>query len=448
MADLDFDWLKPDKALIDAEVIADSINGCNNRLTTFKLTYPRFIHSELMTHRAFSRNAASSRAVPVDKMLARIAENPARPIVWASNQPGMKSGSPIDRSLWSEAEKVWLEGLQYALETARKLQSLGLHKSIVNRVVEPWLTYQVVVTATEWKGWFAQRNHPEAQPEIHALAAVMREKYQESIPVLRDRNCSLDGVLDWWHLPFVDDGLRYDSGYSIHHLKLISTARCARVSYFLHDGVTTDPQKDIELANKLIDSNPGHWSPLEHPAIALDKPERSGNFVGWMQYRKEFVNESNGDYSSALNSNSLPKRYEVKEYQYNEVLATTETPEPSNQLKESIRVVEFVRLGGGSGIPPVGICIVVGDSLVVKNDALLKQIANVLKENSYYVKKEIDNSLRICRIEYNHKYFFGWRIFTDKEGTRKKADAEEVKKLIESCLHCPVSISSTGYLSD
>lgn len=284
--------------IIDADIVADSVNSSGNRLTTWVLTYPRFVHAELMTHRVFSRNAASSRAVPVDKMLARIEANPARPIIWASNQPGMQSGAEIDLEGQSEAKKVWLEGLQQALETARKLQALGLHKSIVNRVCEPWLVYQVVVSSTEWKGWFAQRNHSAALPEIHELARIMWAKYSnpQFDPVYRSRKTAFGGEVDLWHLPFVPDSMRYADGFTIHQLKLISTARSARVSYFLHDGITTDPYQDIELANKLIDSDPGHWSPLEHPAIALDEPKRVGNFVGWRQYRKEFAKESNGDY--------------------------------------------------------------------------------------------------------------------------------------------------------
>ena len=47
-----------------AEVLIDSVNPAGQRLTTFVLRFPRFVLSEFNTHRMFSRNASSSRAIP------------------------------------------------------------------------------------------------------------------------------------------------------------------------------------------------------------------------------------------------------------------------------------------------------------------------------------------------------------------------------------------------
>ena len=77
--------------MIKAKVICDSISPSGVRLTTLELQYHRFVHSEMMTHRMLSRNASSSRAIPVEKMLKQVAENPAMPIHWGKNQAGMQA---------------------------------------------------------------------------------------------------------------------------------------------------------------------------------------------------------------------------------------------------------------------------------------------------------------------------------------------------------------------
>ena len=104
---------------IQAKIIEDSISSTGKRITTFQLLYPRFIHAELMTHRVFSRNASSSRAIPVTKMLAMVREDPAMPIHWGRNQPGMQAKEELllgDRYL---AEVLWREAAQKAASVAR-----------------------------------------------------------------------------------------------------------------------------------------------------------------------------------------------------------------------------------------------------------------------------------------------------------------------------------------
>lgn len=125
--------------MIQAKVIADSIND-NNRLTTVQLTYPRFIHSEVMTHRVFSRNAASSRAIPVEKMIAQVRDNPAMPIYWGLNKPGMQAGAEIVDV--ERAKLVWIAAANDAANRANQMMVLGLHKQVANRTLEPyqWMT--------------------------------------------------------------------------------------------------------------------------------------------------------------------------------------------------------------------------------------------------------------------------------------------------------------------
>ena len=281
----------------EAKIVADSISSAGNRLTTMEVTYPRFVHAELMTHRMFSRNSASSRAIPVQKMIDAVLNDPVLPVWWGKNQSGMQAKEELSHIEANEARETWLSARWKAVESVRRLTEIGLHKQIVNRILEPWLWHTVIVTATEWSNFFALRCHPDAQPEIRVIAEMMRDLYYSDTP--RTRGVGFGG----WHLPYVD----WDEEITadVETLKKISVARCARVSYLRHNNVG-DIEKDIELHDRLAVS--GHWSPFEHVAkpIHIDDWESgkfnfmqdekyniwSGNFNGWLQYRKTFANEN------------------------------------------------------------------------------------------------------------------------------------------------------------
>lgn len=253
------------------EIIKDSISVAGNRITTMKLVYPRFIHAQMMAHRVFSRNASSSRAVPFNTMIRNIIDNTAIPLTWGKNQAGMQAS---DSSVEIEkAYKLWIEARDEAICKAKKIHDLGLHKQHVNRLLEPFMLIEVLVTATEWNNFFDLRCDDDAQPEIQHIARLMQEALFESKPVLRS-----------YHIPFVDDSLITNDDYCdmLYAMKL-STARCARVSYFLRDG-TQDNEKDLELHDRLVGSEPIHASPTEHQAIAIDN-EYNRNFFGWSMYR-------------------------------------------------------------------------------------------------------------------------------------------------------------------
>lgn len=265
-----------------AEVLADSIAPCGKRLTTFEITYPRMVHSELMTHRQLSRNSASSRAIPTKKMLAAVIRNPAMPVRWGRNQSGMQAHHDLTGTDRKIAIRLWLTARWFAVCFAWLMHKLGVHKQIVNRLLEPWMWITVIVSATEWMNFFALRDHPDAQPEIARIAHLMREAYNASQPDVLNAG--------EWHTPMVDA----DEASWLRERNLdpraVSVGRCARVSYLTHHG-TRDPYEDVKLHNKLKSSNPGHWSPFEHVAQALSTPIHSGNYVGFAQYRKEFPNE-------------------------------------------------------------------------------------------------------------------------------------------------------------
>lgn len=277
--------------MFKVEIIADSVNPDNNRLTSFLLTYPRFIHSELMTHRVFSRNAASSRAIPIEKVMEQVRINPAGPIRWGKNGKGMQDHGEFteDDSLFCQHE--WNAARDLALEGAARLHKLGLHKQIVNRVLEPFAHMTTLVTATEWLNFFSLRVHKDAQPEFQYLAYHMLKAYLDHTP----------NQLDWadWHIPFGDrmpeDFLMPPDGTGVRHSRpleqpdriKISVARTARLSYLTMDGLI-DVCKDFKMHDDL--SGNGHWSPFEHPAMA--ERGRHGNFVGFKQYRKFFPDEN------------------------------------------------------------------------------------------------------------------------------------------------------------
>lgn len=265
--------------MIKAEIIKDSINISNNkRITTWILTYPRMIHSEVLTHRMLSKNSASSRAIPIKKMLKDIWNNPAEPVFWGLNQSGMQAAIEATGLRLKCAKFGWKLASKIAVITAWCLSKTGLHKQIVNRIVEPFAHMTVIMTATEMNNFFALRAHKDAQPEFQALAFKMKDLYYSSIPEILK--------LGEWHIPFGD---KMPQGTSNEDKLKIATARCARVSYLSFDG-KMDIQKDFEIYNKLAGSVPKHLSPFEHCAIADEIG--SGNFKGWKQYRNMIPNES------------------------------------------------------------------------------------------------------------------------------------------------------------
>ena len=264
---------------ISAKIIEDSIAGNGVRLTTLQLKYPRLIHSEFMTHRVFSRNASSSRAIPVAKMIEQVRTDPAMPIHWGSNQPGMQARVELEGNDRLRAIARWQLAAEAAASHAEVMMELGLHKQVANRILEPFQWIHVIVTATEWDNFFSLRAHPDAQPEIHALAEAMKQAFADSRPMPLEEG--------EWHLPYVTRLERATHLHDVDLLMKLSAARCARVSYLTHDGQAPDIEKDLALYERLVGSVPLHASPVEHQATPLPAADMwSGNFRGWLQYRK------------------------------------------------------------------------------------------------------------------------------------------------------------------
>lgn len=265
--------------MITANIIKDSISGAGARITTLQLEYPRFIHSEFMTHRVFSRNASSSRAEPIDKKIERIVKNTAYPEEWGINKPGTSPETYLSESDKQEAIKLWNYARDDAIAWARKLQELNIHKQLVNRVVEPYSHISVICTATEWDNFFSLRIDPSAQAEICVLASKIFSALKNSNPTYIEYGN--------WHLPYVTEAEEFMYHNRIDILLQVSTARCARVSYMKHDGSNPNIDEDIVLYKRLVGQRPRHASPCEHQASPLkDKNDWSRNFKGWLQHRE------------------------------------------------------------------------------------------------------------------------------------------------------------------
>ena len=309
----------------EARVLADSVSGHGDRLTTLEVTFPRMVLSEFNTHRMFSRNSASSRAIPAEKQLQKVLDEPFIPEEWPVNQPGMQARDVLDAGEASQAVEAWLDARDHAVLGAAALIGLeasfrkdkegnvlpeGLalrqrileldekynygvlhrlvprpvHKQIANRELEPYMWHTVIVTATEWENFYALRANPEAQPEIQKAAYLMQAVQNNASP-----NMLNPGE---YHLPLI---LEDESDLPLEVKIKVAIGRCARVSYLTHEG-KREIEKDLELYEKLTTS--GHMSPTEHVATPMtleqkEAAEFSGNFRGWVQHRKTITYESN-----------------------------------------------------------------------------------------------------------------------------------------------------------
>lgn len=259
-----------------AKIIEDSIAPNGRRLVTMQLRYQRFIHAEFMTHRVFSRNASSSRAIPVAKMIEQVRNDPARPVHWGRNQAGMQADEQLDARALEQVMGMWMDAANVAADIAEAMNLAGLHKQVANRILEPFQFINVVVTATEWDNFFELRTHKDAQPEFQVLAKEMKRVMEESTPIVRQ--------VGEWHLPYVQAEER--KMYPVDMLIKMSAARCARVSYLKHDKTKPNVEDDIALYHRLITSKPAHASPIEHQATPFSKADyASNNFWGWEQFR-------------------------------------------------------------------------------------------------------------------------------------------------------------------
>lgn len=290
--DLTYKYEVQGKGCILAKIVADSISEQGQRITTFEIEYPRFILAELNTHRLFSRNSMSSRAVPISKMIEQVRDNPAMPIHWGKNQAGMQAKeeciTPVKDNIGNvfHVEDWWKLSAEESADAAELMSEAGYHKQIVNRLLEPFQVMKTVVTATGFDNFFYLRCHADAQPEIKELANCMYECYTKSKPEVL-----FSGE---WHTPYVEhkcggnkritycvDGVEV----SLEDALKTSSSCCAQVSYRLLDNSI---EKAIMIYDKLVESKPAHASPFEHQAT----PMKFTTEHGYSAYRLGFPLES------------------------------------------------------------------------------------------------------------------------------------------------------------
>lgn len=286
-----------------ARVLLDSVSPRGDRITTMEVVMHRFVLAEFNTHRAFSRNSANSRAIAVAKMIERVVIDPALPISWTTEQRGMQGGEELNADHAYSARLRWITARDNAVHYAWELHDIGVHKSVVNRLLEPFMWHTVIVTgdAEGYENFFAQRCLPCAQPELRVAAEEMAIAYAHSLPRRLDYG--------EWHTPLItdddmdliNDAVLYLNTSNLREVgwqtlaQRVSAARCARVSYMTHEG-RRDVAEDLKLYDRLVSAEPPHWAPLEHvctpdEVIGEDciRPERvptyPRNLHGWVQLR-------------------------------------------------------------------------------------------------------------------------------------------------------------------
>ena len=261
--------MEAEKVDFTAEIVADSVFPGRPRLTTFVLVYPRIIHAEVMSHRVFSRNGASSRAIPVRLNVAKAPYVPPAAFL-RENKAGMQGGELLSPEKAQRAQEIWLEMHAACEKGVRELGELGLHKQHANRPLEWSQWMSLIVTSTDWANFFEQRIHPDAQPEMQALALLMHDALQEREPRELEPG--------EWHLPF------FDCYPPRPEVMIASTESCARVSYDKHFVESAQHGKTFA---KLAKSRPVHATPFEHLAKPCECSSHKGNLDGWDQLRHD-----------------------------------------------------------------------------------------------------------------------------------------------------------------
>ena len=266
---------------IQATILADSINVAGIRLVTFHLRYPFALHHQFMTHRIFSRNGSSSRAIPVETLIDDVRNDPYIPEGLAANKAGMVPGDELDEETKMEILRLHEEHRKFSILTALRISKLGAHKQYANQYLNLHRHIDMVVSSTDWDNFLDQRMASDAREEIRVLAEIICSKLIDSDPRLLK-----DGE---WHLPFILPEDRLVE--SVDRCVGRSAARCARTSYKKHDKSDATWDEDMTLYYRLIQMK--HMSPLEHQAKADSRIRdldirRSGNFLlGWVQHRKQ-----------------------------------------------------------------------------------------------------------------------------------------------------------------
>ena len=272
------------------EILKDSlIDG--ERVTTFQVVFPRIVAEELLRHRSFSFCSASSRAIPINRMISDTVN--FFPKKWRLHRSGMQPlEDEMGIGLYLECNEIWERGMKSAIETARALQEKGIAKELANRVLVPYQYITIIISGSKnaYGNFFLLRNHSDAQFEIRVLAQEMQRRYNNSVPQERS-----------FHLPFVNGEV-----YTLNDIK-VSVARSARLSYTTVDGSAPSFEKDLLLYNKLLESR--HLSPFEFQVFSRSETNKILGNSEWRRIafkeNKKCCDESLNDFGGNLGSKKL-----------------------------------------------------------------------------------------------------------------------------------------------
>ena len=315
--------------LISAEIIEGSKNEFGEKIATFKLVFPRYILAELNTHRLFSKNSASSRAIPFEKMVKSVMETPFIPIAWQKDHKGMQGTEYFtEEDDIQGAISEWLESRNGQVANAKQLNKQGVTKQLCNRLLEPFLYHTVLLTATEfdnffelrcpqyqdiyvknkyYKSWKKYLQHIEDNQTLNyaknldTIGKLKENKGAADIHIMDLAEKMYDAYNEYefkelkegeWHIPFgdnINEEILFDTLVNLPILEgelaspifdtdiidnkiKIATARCARISYkTLGDNPVIDYEKDIKLHDDLLAMK--HFSTFEHCAKVMNKDE-------------------------------------------------------------------------------------------------------------------------------------------------------------------------------
>jgi thymidylate synthase ThyX len=262
---------------VKSELIAYSQSAVDGtKLATFKIEVPLAAFIDIATHRIFSKNASSSRAIPTKKWRQRTLDDIAIPTILTKFSKGMSANEPLDEEVAKVVKSHWIEAAEFCASKHKDLEDLGVSKQDANVLLYQFSHLQVIISSTFWDNFFNLRCDNAAKPDVRILAEMMKDALTSTTPTVLKHGD--------WHLPLVTEEEKLK--VNTKDLIKVSVARCARVSYIIPEtGLVSTIDKDIELHNRLISSN--HGSPLEHIATPFAEPNIfCGNYLGWLQYRK------------------------------------------------------------------------------------------------------------------------------------------------------------------
>lgn len=263
-----------------ALVVLHSQAPNKEELITLEVELHRWVLAELNTHRSFSRNFQSSRAMPISKMIEQVRTDPALPVYWGSNKRGMTAGVEIDTLVVDNAGKEfsklswWGLAADTAASSAEAMERAGYSKEIVNRLLEPFMKTKGIITATRdaFNKFFLLRSHKDAQPEIRLLSDRMKLAIENSQPQ--------ELKLGQYHLPYVKQSKIKSLG--ITNSVKTSTSCNAQVSFRALDDSL---EKALSIYNMLnlpvsgvYQDDPPHYSPTEHIALITDEYHLADHF--------------------------------------------------------------------------------------------------------------------------------------------------------------------------